>query len=146
MTGAGDGRSVDGMNTQRFLTYVAVAGGLAWLAKLVVLAATDGAESGAVATFYISGLSLLAIGSIGIMLRLLERRPRWLRVIGGVLAPFAFLSIFLFLDELLVPPTREHVPNWAEVEAGVFTAAVIWLAAGVWALRRGPAGQTRLAR
>ena len=107
------------MNTQRFLTYAAVAGGLAWLCKLVVLAATDGAESAAVATFYISGLCLLAIGSTGIGLRLLERRPRWLRVIGAALAPVAFLAIFSLLDSTLVPLTKDHVPAWAEVEAGV---------------------------
>jgi len=134
------------MNTQRFLTYAAVAGGLTWLTKLVVLAATDGAESAAVATCYVSGLCLLAVGSSGIALRLLERRPRWLRVGGALVAPFAFLIIFLFLDGVLVPPTRDHVPNWAEVEAGVFTAAVIWLAAGTWALRRGPGARTQLAR
>lgn len=134
------------MNPQRFLTYAAVAGGLAWLCKLVVLAATDGAESAAVATFYISGLSLLAIGSIGIVLRLLERRPRWLRIIGAVLAPVAFLAIFSLLDSTLVPLTREHVPEWAKVEAGVFTAAVIWLAVATWALRRVPAPRTQTAR
>ncbi len=47
-----------GMHTQRFLTYAAVAGGLAWLAKVVVLAATDGAESAAVGTLYFTGLCL----------------------------------------------------------------------------------------
>lgn len=133
------------MNTQRFLTYAAVAGGLVWLGKLAVLAATDGAESAVVGTLYFLGLSLLAIGSIGIALRLLQRRPRWLRVVGSVVAPFAFLVIFLFLDSVLVPPTRDRLPNWAEVEAGVFTAAVTWLAAGIWAVRGGPANRTQLA-
>ncbi len=145
-TGAGERRIVGGMNTQRFLTYAALAGGLVWLGKLAVLAATDGAESALVGTLYFSGLCLLALGSIGIALKLLECRPRWLRVSGAVLAPFAFLIIFLFLDGVLVPPTRDHVPNRAEVEAGVFTAAVIWLAAGTWALRPGPKGRTQLAR
>jgi hypothetical protein len=127
------------MNIQRLLTYAAVAGGLAWLCKLVVLAATDGEESAGVATFYILGLSLLTIGSIGIALRLLTGRPRWLRVIGALLAPFAFLALFSLLDSTLVPLTDEHVPKWAEVEAGVFTAAVLGLVAGFWALRPGPA-------
>ena len=134
------------MNTQRFLTYAAVAGGLAWLCKLVVLAATGGAESAAVATCYFSGLCLLAIGSIGIVLRLLERRPRWLRAIGAALAPFAFLAIFSLLDSTLVPLTKDHVPEWAKVEAGVFTAAALWLAAAAWALRRGAAPRTQAAR
>jgi len=80
------------------------------------------------------------------VLRLLERRPRWLRVAGAVLAPLGFVAISLFLDGLLVPPTRDRLPEWAEVEAGVFTAAVIWLAAGAWTLRRGPAGRTQPAR
>jgi hypothetical protein len=134
------------MNSQRFLTYVAVVGSAAWFCKLVVLAATDGAESAAVATLYIAGLCLLAIGSIGIVLRLLERRPRWLRAGCAALAPVAFIAIFLLLDGTLVPVTRDHVPEWAKVEAGVFTAAVIWLAFSTWALRRVPAARTQTAR
>lgn len=134
------------MNTQRLLTYIAVAGGLAWVAKLVVLAATDGAESIAVAALYISGLSLLAIGSIGIVLRLLERRPRWLRVVGAVLAPPAFLIVFLIIDGVLVPPTRDHLPNWAAVEAAIVVTAVTWLAAASWALRRDTASAAQPSR
>lgn len=134
------------MNIQRVLTYAAVAGGFAWLAKLVVLAGTDGAESAAVATLYFSGLCLLAIGSIGIVLGLLERLALWLRGIGAALAPFAFLAIFSLLDSTLVPLTKAHVPAWAEVEAGVFTAALIWLAAGVWTLRRRAMPRAQTAR
>ena len=121
------------MNTQRMLTSAAVAGGLAWFTKLAVLAATDGAESAAVATFYVSGLVLLAIGSIGIALHHLKGRARWLCLV----APFAFLAIFSLLDSTLVPLTDDHVPKWAKVEAGVFTAAVIWLGAAIWTLRSG---------
>ncbi|MBA2461432.1 MAG: hypothetical protein H0V45_06670 [Actinobacteria bacterium] len=126
------------MTTQRFITIAAgaaVAGGVAWLIKLAVLAATDGAESLAVATLYGSGLLLLAVGSIGIALRLLERRPLWLRIASGVLAPVVFFAAFLFLDSLLVPLTEEHVADWAKAEAGVLATALIWLAAGAWALR-----------
>ncbi len=140
------------MTTQRWITLgagAAIAGGVAFLAKLAVLAATDGAESIGVATFYFLGIGLCAVGSVGIALRLLQRFPRVLRVVGVVLSPVAFFATFLFLDSIAVPPTREHVPNWAEVEAGVFLTALIWLAAGAWALKpeRGPAAQkTQAAR
>jgi hypothetical protein len=133
------------MNTQRLLTYAAAAGGLAWFGKLAVLAATDGAESAAVATLYISGLCLTTIGSIGIVLLLLERRSRWLRVAGAAVAPFAWLAIFLLLDSTLVPLTKDHVPEWAKVEAGVFTAAVISLSVATWAVRRVPAARAQVA-
>lgn len=126
------------MTTQRWITLgagAAVAGGVAFLAKLAVLAATDGAESIAVATFYFLAIGLCAVGSVGIALRLLQRFPRALRIVGVVLSPVAFFATFLLLDSVAVPPTREHVPNWAEVEAGVFLTALIWLAAGAWALR-----------
>lgn len=132
------------MNTQRVLTYAAVAGGLAWLCKLAT--ASIDMDSPVVAFFFVLGLTLLPIGSIGIALRLLEHRPRWLRLVGAVLAPVAFLAIFSFLDSTLVPLTEDHVREWAKAEAGVGTAAVLWLAAGAWALRRGPAGRTQLAR
>jgi hypothetical protein len=134
------------MKTPRFLTYAAAAGGLAWLCKLAVLAATDGAESAAVATLYFSGLCLTTIGSIGIVLRLLERRPRWLCAVGAAIAPFAWLAIFSLLDSTLVPVTKDHVPEWAKVEAGVFTAAVLSLSVATWALRRVPAPRAQPAR
>jgi len=123
---------------------MAVAGGVAFFVKLAVLAATDGAESIAVATFYFLGIGLCAVGSVGIALRLLRRFPRALRIVGVVLSPVAFFATFLFLDSIAVPPTREHVPNWAEVEAGVFLTALIWLGAGAWALRAegGPSVRT----
>ncbi|MBA3401375.1 MAG: hypothetical protein H0U05_05225 [Actinobacteria bacterium] len=126
------------MTTQRFITVgsgIAIAGGVAFLVKLAVLAATNGAESIAVATFYLLGVVLCAVGSVGVALRLLQRFPRALRIIGAVVSPLAFFATFLLLDGVLVPPTREHLPNWAEVEAGVFLTALIWLAAGAWALR-----------
>jgi hypothetical protein len=123
------------MNLQRLLTYAAVAGGLAWLCKLV--AASIDMNSPVVAVFFVLGLILLPIGSIGIALRLLQDRPAWLRAAGGVLAPFAFLAIFSLLDGTLVPATEDHVREWAKAEAGVFAAAVIWLAAGLWSLRSG---------
>jgi hypothetical protein len=100
-----------------------------------VLAATDGAESIAVATFYFLGVGLCAVGSVGVTLRLLQRFPRALRILGALLSPLAFFATFLALDAVAVPPTREHVPSWAEVEAGVFLTALIWLAAGAWTLR-----------
>ncbi len=132
------------MNTQRVLAYAAVAGGLAWLCKLTT--ASIDMDSPVVAVFFVLGLTLLPIGSIGVALRLLAHRPRWLRLAGAVLAPFVFLAIFLFLDSTLVPLTEDHVREWAKAEAGVLTAALLWLAAGVWALRREPAGRTQLAR
>lgn len=144
MTGAGNGHIVGGMNTQRFLTYVAVAGGLAWFCKFAT--ASIDMDSPVVAFFFILGLTLLPIGSIGIALRLLEHRPRWLRLVGAALAPVAFLGIFSLLDSTLVPLTEDHVREWAKAEAGVVTAAVIWLTAGVWTLRRGSAGRTHMAR
>jgi hypothetical protein len=126
------------MTTQRWITIgsaTAIAGGMAFLVKLAVLAATDGAESIAVATFYFLGNGLCALGSIGVALRLLQRRALPIRIGGAMVAPIAFAITFLWLDSVVVPLTREHVPAWAEVEGGVFLTALIWLAAGTWALR-----------
>ena len=134
------------MTNHRFTTLAcgaAVAGALALLAKLAVLAATDGAESTAVAVFYFLGIGLLAVGTAGIALRLLERRPRVLRILAALASPFVFFAAFLALDSILVPLLRESVPEWAEAEPGVFATAVIWLAAGAWALRSREAGRRR---
>jgi hypothetical protein len=42
-----------------------------------------------------------------------------------------------------VPLFAEQVPAWAEAEPGVFATALIWLAAGAWALRPGETGPGR---
>ena len=132
------------MTNQRFTTIAAgaaVAGALALLAKLAVLAATDGAESTPVALLYLVGLGLLALGTAGIALRLLERGPRVLRILAALVSPLLFFAAFLALDSLLVPLFGEQVPEWAQAEPGVFATAVLWLAAGAWALRPREAGR-----
>ena len=141
MTGTDDVPIVVRMNTQRFLTYTAVAGGLSWLCKLV--AASIDMHSPVVGFFFVLGLSLLTIGSAGIALNLLERHGRGIRLLGALLAPPVFLAIFSLLDSTLVPLTEDHVREWAKAEAGVLVAAVLWLAAGVWALRRGATPRTQ---
>ena len=130
------------MKTQRFLTYAAVAGALAWLCKLV--AASIDMHSPVVGFFFILGLTLLTIGSAGIALNVLESRGRGVRLVGALLAPPVFLAIFSLLDGTLVPLTEDHVREWAKAEAGVLAAAVLWLAAGVWALRRGGTPRTQM--
>ena len=136
------------MTNQRFITLAAgaaVAGGLVLLAKLAVLAATDGAESTPVAVLYLLGVGLLALGTAGIALRLLARRPRALRMLAALISPLLFFTVFLALDGLLVPLLGERVPEWAEAEPGVFATALIWLAAGAWALRSPEGGRRRTA-
>jgi hypothetical protein len=127
------------------LAAVAVAGGLAFLAKLVAAAATDGAESVVVGSFYLLGVLLCAVGSPGIALRLLQGRHVVLRVVLTALAPLVFVASFLLLNSIAVPLTEDHVPNWARDEGGVFFTALIWLAAGLWAVsprRRAHRGAT----
>ena len=136
------------MTNQRLTTLAAgaaVAGGLALLAKLAVLAVTDGAESTLVGALYFLGLGLLVVGTAGIALRLLERRPPVLRIVAALLSPVLFFALFLALDGILVPLFGDDVPEWAEAEPGVFATALIWLAAGGWVLRRGGSGRRRTA-
>lgn len=131
------------MTTERWIAIgsgAAVAGAFAFLAKLAVLAATDGQESVPVATLYFLGIAFCAVGSSGIALRLLRRQRNAVRVAAVILSPLAFFGTFLSLDSTLVPLTRDHLPKWAEVEAGVFVTALIWLTAGAWALRTSPKG------
>jgi hypothetical protein len=112
-----------------------IAGGIAWLLKLVVIVATDGADSGTadavVGMFFLLGFVLLLGGSTAVGLWLTRSRGPVLRIAAGLVAPLVF-----FLSMNLLDPAGEALvgdlgPDYVREEAGIFLAAVLWLTLGV---------------
>ena len=110
-----------------------IAGAFAWLIKFAAILATDGKEtvSGVPALFYLVGLTLLAGGAAGILLRLTAGRPFVLRFAVTLLAPPAFFSTFLALDSLIKPLIPNGWPDYAKDEAGIVATSVVWLVVGL---------------
>ncbi len=75
----------------RLATLALIAGAGAWLVKLVVIVATDGADSGAadavVAVFFLLGFVLLLGGSSAAGLWLTRGRDAVVRIGTGLIAP-----------------------------------------------------------
>lgn len=128
------------MKTNRWITITAAAataGGLAWLSKLAVIAATDGrvTDTGAAAVFYLLGAVLLALGAGCTTLRLLRPRARWATVATLLPAPLVFFASFVVLESLGKAAVGDAGPVWLEDEVGILATGVVWFATGFALLR-----------
>jgi hypothetical protein len=127
----------------------AIVGGLAWLAKQGVIAASvgpDGAppEGTLIGVFFLLGLGLMVVGATGVGAALLRGRPTWLRAGAAlVLAPLIFLGIQTVTDASVdaLVPTDAHW--WWAGEGGIVLTALVFLAGGVWARRRARSSDDR---
>ena len=131
------------MTTSRWITILAtvlVAGGVAWLLKLVAIAVlvvtgSPDIESGAVALFYLAGLGLLFIGSTALGLWLTMSRQVPLRIAAVVLSPIVFWISFEILDGIADSIVGDQAPAYLQSETAVLVAAVVWLAIGAMVLK-----------
>ena len=124
--------------TQRIIhtgAALCIAGGAAWLVKLVVLAATDGADSAPVAALWFTGAIGIVLGSVGLGVWLTARAPVGARIAAGVLSPLVALVSFSILDGVVKPLLEDFGPSWMQEEWGILATALLWLAIGL-ALRR----------
>lgn len=128
------------MNNNRWITITAIAaaaGGIAWLSKLAVIAATDGrvTDTGAAAVFFLLGAVLLAGGAGCVTLRLLRRQSRWTTVAALLSAPIVFFASFALLDSVAKAVVGDAGPAWLEDEVGILATGAVWLAIGLTLLR-----------
>ena len=97
-----------GMNTStksfRVSAAVLAAGGLCWVVKFVVIAATDGATSGAADTatgvLYFSAVALMALGLAGLGASLLAGHHVVVRVLGAVTGVVTWAVTYLLLESI----------------------------------------------
>jgi hypothetical protein len=131
------------VTTSRWITILAtvlLAGGVAWLLKLVAIAVlvvtgSPDIESGAVAFFYLAGLGLLFIGSTALGLWLTMNRQVPLRIAAVVLSPIVFWISFEILDGIADSIVGDQAPAYLQSETAVLVAAVVWLAIGAMVLK-----------
>lgn len=108
-------------------------GALAWTIKLCVIIATNGRiiDTGAAAVFMNIGLVLLVVGSTGIGNRLSVNRTLLLRSIAILISPFVVFGSF-FLFGMLTGPLFKNSGVWyAQQEAPIALAVVVYLVAGL---------------
>lgn len=126
------------MTTSRWiviLTTALIAGGVAWLLKLEVIAVlvvtgSPDIESALVAFFYLTGFALLVIGSTALGLWLTRNRPVPLRIAAMILSPILFWFSFELLDSIADSIVGEQAPDYVQSETAVLLAALGWLAIG----------------
>ncbi len=117
-----------------------VAGGVAWLLKLVavavlVLTGDEDIESAAVAFFYLTGLGLLFIGSTALGLWLTMSRQVPLRIAAVVLSPIVFWVSYQIMDVIVDSIVGDQAPGLVESETAILLAALVWLAIGAMLLK-----------
>lgn len=131
--------SVDGMNTSskpfRFSAAVLAAGGLCWVVKFVVIAATDGAVSGmpdtATAFLYISAVALMATGMAGLAVAMLARRHILLRVIGAVTGLVAWVVSYMVIEGIATAIVGDTDPVWLGEEIGIVATGAVLMTLGL---------------
>lgn len=122
----------------RIATAFVLAGAAAWLAKLGVIVATDGAQTdtGAAAALYLIGFGLLLIGSATLGLWLARGRPAAVRLAAAVVGPIAFIVSMNGLDSGAKALLADLGPSYARDEWGILFAAILWLAVGLVVVQR----------
>ena len=122
-------------NSIRTFGLVAAAGGAAWVTKFLVIAATDGAETGAADTataiLYMLAVLLMCIGASCITLRLARGHGKLATVAAFVAAPFLFILSYMLLDAIAKPLVGDAGPNWLDDEAGIVLTGAVWLVLGL---------------
>ena len=122
--------------TLRILSLAAAAGGAAWLAKVAVIATAD--DSPLEPVLYLLGVSLLCIGAAGVTLR--AARGTATKVAAVLAAPVLAILSYMLLEAIAKPLVGDAGPSWLQDEAGIALTGAVWLAAGLFALRRSPPG------
>ncbi len=138
------------MTQNRFLVRAAAvlaAGGLAWLAKLAVIASTDGrvTDTGAAAVFYLLGAVLMPAGLAGVALALTTRRHPALRAGAAVVGAMSFFACFVLLDGVASGAVGEAGPAWLGDEAGILATGAVLAGLGLATARRATAHEGRAA-
>jgi hypothetical protein len=127
------------MNTSSKLLRPAAAvlalGGLCWVVKFVVIAATDGATSGVPDTvtglLYISAVVLMSIGSAALVIALLAGRHPVLRALGGVVGLVGWWVVYLVVDAVSQAIAGDAGPSWLTDEIGIVVTGALLLTVGL---------------
>lgn len=123
------------------------AGGLCWVVKFVVIAATDGATSGvpdtATGILYLTAVTLMALGMAGVGVALLTGRHPMLRAIGGLGGLVAWWLSYMVIEGVAKGVAGETGPTWLSDEIGIVATGAVLMTVGLL-LARPPARRNAL--
>lgn len=119
----------------------AVAGGVMWLGKQVVIAASVPATGGPppesllIAVFYLSGAALMVIGASGVVARVTVGWMTLLRVVAAVvLSPLLFWGLYTLVDMACDAIAGPDSGWWWPGEGAILITGLLFAAAGTTAL------------
>lgn len=119
---------------------IAAAGGAAWLAKLAVIAASDGATDGTAeilaGILYLLGIVLLAGGASALTLRLARGGGRLAAGAAVLAAPVLFWLSYVAIEGVAKAAVGDAGPAWFDEEVGILMTGAVWLVVGLAALKR----------
>lgn len=118
---------------------VIAAGGIAWLAKVAVIAASDGATSGfpdaATGVLYLAGVALMTLGLAGAAVALTAGRHAVLRALAGLAGIAGWGVLYVALEAPARSLVADAGPAWLGDEVGILVTAAVVTAAALAALR-----------
>lgn len=121
---------------------VLAAGGFCWMAKMAVIAVSDGALSGlpdtATAVLYIAGVSLMALGMAGLAVAFLAGRHVALRVLGAIAGLISWAVTYVVIESLAQAVVKESGPTWWGEEVGILATGTVLMVVGIWLARPRP--------
>lgn len=118
---------------------VLAAGGLCWVAKFVVIAATDGALSGMPATItsvlYITAVSLMVLGMVGLGVAFTAGRHLVLRVLAGVGGLVGWVLSYIVIEMIAQGIVGDTNPAWLGEEIGIVATGAVLMTVGLLVAR-----------
>ncbi len=135
--------SVGAMNTStkffRVSAGVLAAGGLCWVVKFVVIAATDGAVSGTAemvtAVLYLTAVALMALGLAALGVAALAGRHPALRVLGGIAGLVLWVLSYLVIEGVAQGVVGDTDPVWLGEEVGIVLTGAVLMTVGLMLAR-----------
>lgn len=118
---------------------VLAAGGLCWVAKFVVIAATDGALSGLPDTItsilYIAAVTMMALGLSAVVVTGLAGRHPALRVLGGIGGLALWAVTYMVLEGIAQGIVGDTDPAWVGEEVGIVLTGAVLMTVGLMLAR-----------
>lgn len=118
---------------------VLAAGGLCWVVKFVVIAATDGATSGTpdavTGILYLTAVTLMALGMAGLGVAVLAGRHPGLRALGGLAGLVAWWVTYLVVEGIAQAVAGDSGPAWLGDEVGIVSTGALLMTLGLLLVR-----------
>ena len=115
-------------------------GGLCWVVKFVVIAATDGALTGVPDTvtgiLYFAGIALMALGLSGLGVAVLGGRHLLVRALAAVGGLVLWAVSYTVIEAVAQSVVGDTEPAWLGEEIGILLTGAVLMTVGLLLVRR----------